>query len=116
MVSAKCISNAIKAFAVRQNYGIEQQPTASIWRWEVQDLSLIPEEVVESITERRSRRAIAQLQLKDIYDAMTPQQQEAIFSAKKRKNETSFTVRFLDHERISQYVLYSLHQPQRQPK
>lgn len=88
MPSNKVLTDVINAIAKRENYGLSQLSNASaaIWRWEVQDLTLLPEDFQPLFVTRRSRREQARTDLATMTAGMTQEEVEQLFS-KKRKAE-----------------------------
>lgn len=116
MVPNVVISEAICRIATRKNYGIIREnnlntPAVSfnlfilfilpetsnhyyyiikqalcIWRWEVNDLSLLPPVTHEPIQTSRQRREEARVIIESTLTAMTPEERDELFAPSKKRN------------------------------
>ena len=113
--SSKCkltlsgIQAAINAVAERKNYGIdtsdipgvssssaaEAAPTVpaalQLWRWEVTDHSLLPDEFLEKLADRRNDRETARAQAKQLFSNLKEEERQALLN-KATKSKISATV------------------------
>lgn len=79
--SLEQIENVITAVATRKNYGVGDGPHASVWRWEVNDLSIFSDELQKSIQERRVLRENAAKGLASAFDILSSEEKELIQSS-----------------------------------
>lgn len=103
------IQAAISAIAERRNYGIHvsdisSDSTAStegdaltvpaslqLWRWEVTDESMLPEDLLDNIVERRSDREAARTQAQQLFANLKQEERQALLD-KSTKSKISATV------------------------
>lgn len=89
------IQNTIQALAQRTNYGIESigdtavPPSLQLWRWEVNDLDLLPKENLEKLLTRRSERIQARTEAMALIEALPVEKQQALFSPKKNRSKVA---------------------------
>ncbi|KAI9342496.1 chromatin assembly factor 1 subunit A-domain-containing protein [Zopfochytrium polystomum] len=82
-LSQKILEAAVKDIAARTNYGlaVESAPShVSIWRWEVENMKLLGEDIGAKVEERRAHRKQAAAELQKLYAAMTETEQSSLLS------------------------------------
>ncbi|PKI84105.1 hypothetical protein MVES1_002208 [Malassezia vespertilionis] len=91
VLSISVIQNAIQRIATKENYGLDASsddapvpPGLQIWRWEVQDLHLLPKENLESLLARREQRVLAKQDALALFHALPQDTQQALLEGKKR--------------------------------
>ncbi|WFD36030.1 hypothetical protein MCUN1_002901 [Malassezia cuniculi] len=79
------IQDAISLVAERHNYGIDDVdiPTLQIWRWEVKDDALLPEENREKLRARREERVKAREEAREQWAALPSESKQALTQGKK---------------------------------
>lgn len=87
-LDTKVIQDAISVVADRCNYGIEAPDTdipatLQLWRWEVRDDSLLPDENREKLLARREERILAKGEAQAYFDALPADTRESLVSGKK---------------------------------
>lgn len=80
------IQNAIQAIAERVNYGLDGEnlaPALQLWRWEVQNLDLLPKENLDKLMARREERVAAKQEALALFEALPEEQKGALREGKK---------------------------------
>lgn len=94
------LQNAIQSIAQRVNYGIDAPsettilPSLQLWRWEVNDLSLLPKENLDKLIARRDERVQAKQQAAEQFQALPEETRQAFLEGKKvtkAKESESYT-------------------------
>ncbi|EJD52907.1 hypothetical protein AURDEDRAFT_157461 [Auricularia subglabra TFB-10046 SS5] len=82
------IEKAITTLAERVNYGIDDGAASLCeWRWEVKDLSLLPEDLREKLEARRADRVKAKATLRALFDALPAEKREELLKKPARKEK-----------------------------
>lgn len=103
------IQAAISAVAERRNYGIDVRDISSdstastegdalsvpaplqLWRWEVSDDTMLPEDILDKLVERRSGREAARTQAKQLFANLKQEERQALLD-KSTKSKISATI------------------------
>jgi hypothetical protein len=117
------VEAAIQAVAERVNYGVEQGqhglskiPAAlCLWRWEVKDPSLLPNQIRDKAESRKAERTTAQKEIKSLLEPMSPEERALALGLKnlaisKEKpsllaSASSSSVRFIQKYEEHQLIL-----------
>lgn len=102
VLPVQLLQTAIESIAERVNYGIDAPPDSSIlpslqlWRWEVNDLDLLPKENLAKLVARREERSRAKSQAVEQFQALPEETRQTLLEGKKvtkaKENENPNTV------------------------
>ena len=89
VLPVQLLQATIESIAQRVNYGIDAPPDSSmvpslqLWRWEVNDVGLLPEENLAKLLARREERGQAKVQALEQFDALPDDTRQSLLEGKK---------------------------------
>lgn len=89
VLPVQLLQTTIESIAQRVNYGIDAPPDSSmvpslqLWRWEVNDVGLLPEENLAKLLARREERGQAKSQALEQFDALPEDMRQSLLDGKK---------------------------------
>ncbi|WFC93738.1 hypothetical protein MBRA1_000360 [Malassezia brasiliensis] len=89
VLPVQLLQTTIESIAQRVNYGIDAPPDSSmlpslqIWRWEVNDMGLLPEENLGKLLARREERGQAKVQALEQFNALPEDMRQSLLDGKK---------------------------------
>lgn len=95
-LSLQTIQNSVQSIATRVNYGMDDgpddtaaPPSLQLWRWEVNNLDLLPKENLEKLLTRRKEREQAKLETLNLIKTLPADKYQALFQSKKRSTKAA---------------------------